>query len=131
MEQIRSKDGVLACVIIPASYQPDKTRFLTPPELAQQVGFVVYPQGGEIKRHIHKNNDRVINGASECLFIREGRCEIDIYGPAQELIATRALGPGDFVLMLAGGHGFRVLEKCTFLEVKLGPYLGVEDKELF
>jgi hypothetical protein len=35
------------------------------------------------------------------------------------------------MLMLAGGHGFRLLEDTTFVEVKQGPYTGLEEKERF
>jgi hypothetical protein len=46
-------------------------------------------------------------------------------------VATRLLEAGDFVLMVSGGHGFRVVEPTILLEIKLGPYAGPEDKELF
>jgi hypothetical protein len=33
--------------------------------------------------------------------------------------------------MVAGGHGYRMLEETVLLEVKQGPYTGVEERELF
>jgi hypothetical protein len=33
--------------------------------------------------------------------------------------------------MVGGGHGFRIKEDTVLLEIKQGPYLGVDDKELF
>lgn len=107
------------------------TTFLTPPEFKQQVGFVVYPAGGEIKRHVHRSLERHIVGTSEVLIVRRGRCEVDIYSDARELVTTRELRAGDVMLMVGGGHGFRMLEDTVFLEVKQGPYLGVDDKERF
>ena len=35
------------------------------------------------------------------------------------------------MLMIDGGHGFRMLEDTVFLEVKQGPYTGVDEKERF
>jgi hypothetical protein len=131
MEYITSEDNVLACIIIRSDYQPAETTFITSPDLAQQVGFVVYPPGGVIKRHIHKIIDREICGTSEALLVRQGRCEIDIYDTNHKLLATRELRTGDFVLMISGGHGFRTLEPTILLEVKRGPYAGDEEKELF
>ena len=29
-------------------------------------------------------------------------------------------------MLMAGGHGFRVLEDCKMIEVKQGPYAGVD-----
>jgi mannose-6-phosphate isomerase-like protein (cupin superfamily) len=131
IEYIKTQNNVLATILIRRDYQPDGTTFITSPELAQQVGFVVYPAGGVIKRHLHKNVDRKNISSSEALLIREGRLEIDIYDQGKNLLATRELQAGDFVLMVSGGHGFRILEPVVLLEIKLGPYAGAADKELF
>ena len=61
----------------------------------------------------------------------EGDCEIDIYNDERELVATRELREGDIMLMVGGGHGFRMLEDTVFLEIKQGPYTGVDEKERF
>jgi hypothetical protein len=131
MEYIRTADDVLVSIIIRREFEPSETTFVTSPDLAQQVGFVVYPAGGVIKRHIHMNVDRQNVSSSEALIIRQGRLEIDIYDQDKNLLATRELSQGDFVLMVSGGHGFRILEKTILLEIKLGPYAGAADKELF
>jgi hypothetical protein len=131
MEYIRTADDVLVSIIIRREFEPSETTFVTSPDLAQQVGFVVYPAGGVIKRHIHMNVDRQNVSSSEALIIRQGRLEIDIYDQNKNLLATRELSQGDFVLMVSGGHGFRILEKTILLEIKLGPYAGAADKELF
>jgi hypothetical protein len=131
VEVIATKDNVLATIIIRAEYKPNETSFITSPNLPLQVGFVTYPTGGVIKQHIHKLTNREIVGASEALFVREGRLEIDVFDQDHNLLATRGLMAGDFILMVSGGHGFRILEPTILLEVKLGPYGGVADKELF
>ncbi len=131
IEYIKTADNVLTSIIIRRDYQPTETTFITNPNLAQQVGFVVYPPGGVIKRHIHKNVDRQNISSSEALIVREGRLEIDIYDRNKVLLDTRELQAGDFVLMVSGGHGFRILETTVLLEIKLGPYAGAADKELF
>jgi len=130
IEHITWNDVPLA-YIIRAGYLPPETDFLTPPEFKQQVGFVVYPQGGEISRHVHRPLKRQLTGTSEVLIVRNGRCEIDIYNDARELVATRELRVGDIMLMVGGGHGFRMLEDTVLLEVKQGPYTGLEEKEHF
>lgn len=119
------------CYIIRAALLPDKTTFLTPPEFKQQVGFVVYHKDGEIARHVHRPLERRLVGTSEVLVVRKGHCMIDIYNDDRELVATRELWTGDIMLMVGGGHGFRMLEDTVFLEIKQGPYTGVEEKERF
>src|SRR5262245_41031082 len=124
-------NGQPLAFIIRAEMQPRETTFLTPPEFKQQVGFVVYPTGGEIQRHVHRPLERHLIGTSEVLIIRQGRCKIDIYNNQRELVATRELWQGDIMLMVDGGHGFRMLEDTVFLEVKQGPYTGIDEKERF
>ena len=124
-------NGKPLAYIIRAEMNPQKTTFLTPPEFKQQVGFVVYPAGGEIQRHVHRPLERHLIGTSEVLIVRRGRCEIDLYNDEGQLVAVRELGQGDIMLMVAGGHGFRMLENTVFLEVKQGPYTGLEEKERF
>ena len=123
--------GVPLAYIIRGKLNPTQTTFLTPPEFKQQVGFIVYPAGGEIQRHVHRPLERHLVGTSEVLIVRRGRCEIDIYNDERELVATRELGRGDIMLMVGGGHGFRMLEDTVFLEVKQGPYTGIDEKEHF
>jgi hypothetical protein len=130
IEHIVWNDQPLA-YIIRAQLEPDATTFLTPPEFKQQVGFVVYPAGSEIARHVHRPLERHLVGTSEVLIIRKGRCEIDVYTDDRELVATRELHVGDIMLMVGGGHGFRILEDTILLEVKQGPYTGLDEKERF
>jgi len=130
VEIIADGDRPLA-YIISASMAPDATTFLTPPEFKQQVGFVVYPKGGEVKRHRHRTLERHLVGTSEVLVVRSGRCEIDVYTEKGELVATRELRTGDVMLMVGGGHGFRMLEDTVLLEIKQGPYTGLDEKEHF
>lgn len=117
--------------IIRAAMRPTQTTFVTPDDFKQQVGFVVYPKGGEIARHVHLPLERHLVGTSEVLVLRTGRCLMDIYNDRKELVSTHELGAGDIMLMVGGGHGFRMLEDTVFLEVKQGPYTGVDEKERF
>ena len=130
VERITWNDQPL-CYIVRAELNPEQTIFLTPPELNLQVGFVVYPTGGEIARHVHRPLERHIVGTAEVLVVKQGRCEIDIYNGDHKLVATRELRTGDVLLMVAGGHSFRMLEDTVFLEIKQGPYTGLDEKERF
>jgi hypothetical protein len=130
VEKIFSGDQCLA-YIIKASFLPERTTFLTPPEYKQQVGYVVYPAGGQIQRHVHRPLERHLVGTSEVLLVRQGCCEVDFYNDDRQLVATRELREGDLMLMVGGGHGFRMLDDTVLLEVKQGPYTGIDEKERF
>jgi len=131
IEWVTSSDGQALCLVVRADLRPGETTFLTPPEYKQQVGFVVYPAGGEIGRHVHRPLERRIVGTSEVLLVRSGRCLLDVYDDERRLVATRELAAGDLMLMVGGGHGFRMLEPTVLLEIKQGPYTGLDEKERF
>ena len=130
VERINWNNRPLA-YIIRASFLPDCTTFLTPPEFKQQVGYIVYPAGGEVARHVHRPLEHHLVGTSEVLIVKKGHCLIDIYSDDQQLVATRELYPEDIMLMVGGGHGFRMLEDTILLEIKQGPYIGPDEKERF
>ncbi len=129
--EIISWNGQPLVYIIRPVPLPERTTFITPPEFKQQVGFVVYPAGGEIARHIHLALERHLVGTSEVLVLLKGCCLIDVYTDAKEFVATRELRAGDIMLMVGGGHGFRLQEDTVFLEIKQGPYLDTVEKERF
>jgi hypothetical protein len=124
-------NGELLAYLIRAGAAAEKTSFLTPPKASAQVGFVVHPAGSQIAPHIHLPFERRVIGTFEVLVVRQGRCEVDIYNPVREFVATRELREGDVMLIAEGGHGFRMLEDTILLEVKQGPYLGLGEKEQF
>ncbi|MFA5314215.1 MAG: hypothetical protein WC375_13015 [Methanomassiliicoccales archaeon] len=119
------------CYIVRGSLAPQQTTFITPPEFKQQVGFVAYPAGSEIPRHSHLPLERHLVGTAEVLVVRQGRCLLDVYDEDRRLVATREVAANDVVLLIDGGHGFRMLEDTLFLELKQGPYLGINEKERF
>jgi quercetin dioxygenase-like cupin family protein len=129
--ELIAREGSPLAYIVHATLDPSQTTFITPPEYNHQLGFVVYPAGGRIAPHTHRPIERHIRGTSEILIVRKGRCEVDLYSEDHILVATRELVCGDILLLISGGHGFRMLEDTVLLEVKQGPYTGLEEKERF
>jgi hypothetical protein len=129
--EIITAKGQTLCYVIRKNVQPGKTTFITPPDGKQQVGFIVYPKGGVIARHTHKPLERRIFGMAEVVVVRSGHCQIELYDDDLMLVTTRDLFTGDVVLMVGGGHGFQIIEDTVLLEIKQGPYLGKDDKDLF
>lgn len=130
VEVISGKGGPLA-YLVRAAWNPRETQFVTPKELGQQLGMVVYPRGGKVQPHLHLPVVRQVHGTTEVIIVRSGRCELDLYDTDRALVVTKTLSVGDIVLLVGGGHGFRMLEDTVLCEVKQGPYIDVEDKERF
>jgi hypothetical protein len=130
VEIICDGDEALA-YFVRAGWIPEKTEFLTPNNFGQQMGMIVYAAGTAIQPHLHLPIVRTVTGTTECIVVRKGSCLIDIYDRHKKLLSTHSLFVGDIVLLLNGGHGFRMNEDTILFEVKQGPYVGIADKERF
>ena len=128
VERVTDQERVLA-IIVKAALIPKETQFLTDSQETFQVGFIVKGAGEHVPPHRHKPIVRTVTGTSEALFVKEGKCALDIYSDLGEFISTHSLGSGDVILLLSGGHGLRVLEPTVLIEVKQGPYPGIEEKD--
>lgn len=130
IEWIKNGEQVLA-IIISGNHLPAKTEFVTPQTYKQQTGFIVYPAGGAIQPHIHREMERNLRGTSEVLIVRKGQCVVDFYRDDKSFLCQRPLHVGDVLILVSGGHGFRMVEDTVLLEVKQGPYVGEQEKERF
>ena len=130
VEQIVDGASTLAYVIR-GDATSNTTDFFTSDDSNFQAGFVVYPAGGRVQAHVHLPVVRQVVGTSELLIVRSGRCTVDVYSDDRRLVASREMLPGDAVLSVGGGHGFRMTEDTVLFEVKQGPYGGAVEKERF
>jgi hypothetical protein len=105
--------------------------FLTPPELPLQIGMLVHQANKQIRPHVHQHHDKLTHSTFEVLFLIEGRIEIQFYSKVGKIRGVQTMGPGDVILLMFGGHGVKILETCRILEVKQGPYFGVETEKLY
>jgi hypothetical protein len=129
--EIISDGGIALAYIVDAHWTPSATQFLTPDDFGQQMGMIVYGAGEAIVPHVHLPVVREVHGTTECIIVRKGSCAIDIYNSSRKFIAARELVEGTIILLLGGGHGFRMHEDTVLFEVKQGPYVGNADKERF
>lgn len=121
----------LLCIIVKSPVSLDKTTFVTPEDLNLQMGFVVYKAGEQVPRHYHKEIERTVSNTSEVISVRLGSCNVQIYDESRKMIADRRLDMGDFVIFVAGGHGFKMNKDTILSEVKQGPYMGNDEKIYF
>jgi mannose-6-phosphate isomerase-like protein (cupin superfamily) len=124
-------DGQLCAIILPASHGEPGIQFFTRNDFSQQLASMSYPPGKIIPAHTHNPVQREVLHTQEALFVRRGKVRVDFYTQQREYRKSRVLGPGDVILLIAGGHGFEVLEELNMVEVKQGPYAGEMDKTRF
>ena len=130
MELIKKKNKILA-YIIRNDHQCDGVDFITPGDYSQQVAYMHHPAGKVIDAHVHNPVHRSVLFTQEVLFIKKGKLRVDFYDEYEDYLESRILNPGDVLLLVSGGHGFKVLEELEMIEVKQGPYAGDNDKTRF
>lgn len=124
-------DGVEFAIIIRSAFGEPGIHFFTPNDFSQQLGYMRHPAGHVILPHLHNPTPRAVTNTQEVLFLRRGRLRVDFYSDERKYLESRELGPGDVILLAAGGHGYEVLEEIEMIEVKQGPYVGDADKTRF
>ncbi len=130
IEYVRKKDVILA-IIIRNDYKADGVSFITDNNLSQQVAYMHHPTGKVIDAHLHNLVHRNVIMTQEVLIIKSGILRVDFYDDYKDYLESRELKQGDTILLISGGHGFKVLKEVEMIEVKQGPYSGEMDKERF
>lgn len=124
-------DSKLIALILRAGFREEGLHFFTPNDFSQQLAYMSHPAGKKITPHVHNRVPREVHYTQEVLFIRRGKVRIDFYAEDHTFLEDRVLESGDVILLASGGHGFTMLEPTEMIEVKQGPYAGVEDKTRF
>ena len=130
IQKIKYKSNLLALIVSKRFDEPG-VHFFTDDDLSQQLAFMKHPAGKTIQPHDHNSVPREVQYTQEVLFIRKGRLQVKFYSENQEYLESRILVAGDVILLIQGGHGFKVLEELEMFEVKQGPYTGESDKTRF
>jgi hypothetical protein len=130
IEKVKWRGKTLA-LILRSGFDNDGVNFVTDQESPLQVGVLRHPQGFKIRPHMHKPSEKTIDSIQEVLHVEYGRVGVNFYSDSGEQIGSAVIDMGDTILLISGGHGFDILEDAKMIEVKQGPYEGVErDKRL-
>jgi mannose-6-phosphate isomerase-like protein (cupin superfamily) len=130
VELVRNLDQSIA-IIIRSDYRAEGIQFFTSEVFSQQLAYMNRPAGYQIPPHVHNPVQRDVVWTQEVLFIRSGRMRVDFYTDGRHYLESRVVKTGDVVMLVAGGHGFEMLEPTEIIEVKQGPYSGDQDKTRF
>ena len=131
IEQIKYKKKLFA-LIVRGKYRNKKgISFFTPNNVTQQFGYMKHAKGHIIKPHKHKKRVTRILSTTEVILILKGSLRVDFYNPFQKYLFSKILKKEDIVMLVHGGHGFKILKDIEMLEIKQGPYSLIRDKIKF
>ena len=103
-------------------------KFFTSNNLNMQVGLMGHSKNHIIKPHFHINRKKIVKQMSEFLIIFSGQLKVYFYNKKKLRDKSLILNKKDMILLISGGHGFKVLKKLEMLEIKQGPFIGEKDK---
>lgn len=130
-ERVTKNNEVIALIIRHSFSSKEGVEFFTPDEYSQQLAYMNRPKGHIIRSHFHNQVTREVKYTQEVLYIRSGKMKVNLFDSNLAFVTSKILQDGDVILLASGGHGFEMLEKTEFIEIKQGPYAGDSDKEAF
>ena len=131
IEKIIHKKKMLA-LIVRGKYRRKKgIHFFTPESATQQFGYMKHNRKHIIKPHLHQKRLTKILSTTEVILIMKGVLRVDFYNQKKRYLHSKILKKNDIIMLVHGGHGFKVLKNVEMLEIKQGPYSVSKDKVKF
>ena len=131
IEKIIYKKKLLA-LIVRGKYRNKKgITFFTPNDSTQQFGYMKHKKKHIIKPHLHKKRLTKIFYTTEVILLLKGILRVDFYNINKKYLFSKILKKNDIIMLIHGGHGFKVLKDVEMLEIKQGPYSLIKDKIKF
>lgn len=125
------KDNNLICIHISDVYDQKDTSFFTPEYVTLQAGCLNFSSSESVTNHIHNKRSSYVEDTVEILFILNGKLEITLFEIDKTKLERFSAKTGDLIILISGGHGIKFIEDTKILEVKQGPFLGLNDKQRF
>jgi hypothetical protein len=131
IEKIVYKKKLLG-LIVRGSYRNKKgITFFTPKSSTQQFGYMKHKKKYIIKPHLHKKRLTKILYTSEVILLLKGILRVDFYNLKKKYLFSKIIKDKDIIMLVHGGHGFKVLKNVEMIEIKQGPYILSKDKVKF
>ena len=131
IERIVHKNKLFA-LIVRSKYRKKKgINFFTPKETTQQFGYMKHKRGHIIKPHKHNRRLTKIIRTTEVILLLKGLLRVDFYNNKKKYLFSKIIKEKDIIMLVQGGHGFKVLQNVEMIEVKQGPYSLSGDKTKF
>jgi len=117
--------GKLIAIVYRNTIKAEGVKFLTQSSHTLQLGLIQHKKNKIVKSHIHNQDIKYkVDITEEFLYVEKGKIKLMLFSNNWDKVKNVILNKGDFVLLISGGHGLKVLKNCRMLEIKQGPYPG-------
>lgn len=131
IQKIFHKKKLFALIIDRSFRKLKDVNFLTSPKDTQQIGYMKHKKNHVILPHIHKKRLTKISFTTEVILLLKGILRVDFYDNKQKYLFSKKISKGQIIMLVSGGHGFKVIKDVEMIEIKQGPYSPTKDKKKF
>ena len=132
IEKIVHKKKLFALIVRGKYRKKEGIKFFTPKETTQQFGYMKHRKGYIIAPHQHNKRLTRILSTTEVILLLKGILRVDFYeNNKKKYLFSKIIKEKDLIMLVHGGHGFKVLRNVEMIEVKQGPYSLAGDKTKF
>ena len=131
IEKVIHKKKLFALIVRGKFRKKTGINFFTENNATQQFGYMKHKKDYVIKPHKHNQRLTKILMTTEIIILFKGILKVDFYNNKKRYLFSKKILGKDIVMLLNGGHGFKVLKDVEMLEVKQGPYKLSRDKVKF
>ena len=128
VHRVLDDTGSVLAILMPDMRSLSHAEFVTEDSDEMQVGSFKYDSKHKVRKHIHNELPRTISRTQEFLYVQDGTAKVSIYDMMGVLVEVLMLTQRSGLLIFKGWHDVEVDDHCHFFEVKLGPYMGLNDK---
>jgi hypothetical protein len=131
IEKILHKKRLFALIVRGRFRKKSGINFFTSKEATQQFGFMKHKKNHIIKPHKHNKRLTRVLRTTEVILLLKGTLRVDFYNDKYKYLFSKKINERDIIMLIHGGHGFKVLKNVEMIEVKQGPYSLASDKIKF
>ncbi len=131
IEKISHKNKLFALIVRGRIRNKKGVNFFTPNHTTQQFGYIKHKKNHIIEPHLHNKRLTKILSTTEVILLLKGVLRVDFYDDHKIYLFSKIINAKDIIMLVNGGHGFKVLKNVEMIEVKQGPYKLSKDKKKF
>ena len=131
IEKIVHKKRLFALIVRGKFRKKSGINFFTSKKATQQFGYMKHKKNHIIKPHSHNKRSTEILRTTEVILVLKGALRVDFYDNKKKYLFSKIIKEKDIIMLIHGGHGFKVLKNIEMIEVKQGPYSLSSDKTKF
>ena len=131
IEKVLHKKKLFALIVRGKFRKKSGINFFTDESDTQQFGYMKHKKNHLVKPHYHNKRLTKILMTTEVIILFKGILRVDFYDNRKKYLFSKKIFKNDVIMLVNGGHGFKVIKNVEMLEVKQGPYSLSRDKVKF